>query len=113
MILYNIAKGVRWALYFYSLWEWFNNENFNSVELHRINNHFADVGKTIKMPKNAIKTVIDYKLTRYACYLIAMNGDSKKEVIALAQKYFAIQSRKQELSEKEYQALSETEKRLI
>lgn len=63
--------------------------------------HFTDVNKTIKMPKGAEKTIVDYKLTRYACYLIAQNGDSRKKVIALAQTYFAIQTRKQEISEKE------------
>ena len=47
--------------------------------------HFADVGKTIKMPKGAEKTIDDLKLTRYACYLIAQNGDSRKKAIALAQ----------------------------
>lgn len=74
--------------------------------------HFADVGKTIWMPKGANKIVKDYKLTRYACYLIAQNGDSRKRVIALAQTYFAIQTRKQEISEKEYSSLTEDEKRL-
>ena len=64
--------------------------------------HFPDVRKTIKMPKGAEKKIIDYKLTRYACYLIAQNGDSRKKVIALAQTYFAVQTRKQEISEKEY-----------
>ena len=74
--------------------------------------HFTNVNKTIKMPKGAEKSIIDYKLTRYACYLITQNGDSRKKVIALAQTYFAIQTRKQEISEKEYSMLSEDEKRL-
>ena len=73
--------------------------------------HFPDVRKTIKMPKGAEKIILDYKLTRYACYLIAQNGDSRKKVIALAQTYFAIQTRKQEISEKEYSLLTEDEKR--
>ena len=73
--------------------------------------HFIDVNKTIEMPKGAKKNIIDYKLTRYACYLIAQNGDSRKKVIALAQTYFAIQTRKQEISEKEYSMLTEDEKR--
>ena len=73
--------------------------------------HFTDVNKTIKMHKGAEKTIVDYKLTRYACYLIAQNGDSRKKVIALAQTYFAVQTRKQEISEKEYSMLTEDEKR--
>ncbi len=73
--------------------------------------HFPDIRKTIKMPKGAEKTILDYKLTRYACYLIAQNGDSRKKVIALAQTYFAVQTRKQEITEKEYSMLTEDEKR--
>ena len=101
----------------YSKWENFNkviekaivtcqNSSINYTE------HFPDVRKMLEMPNNAMKKIIDYKLSRYACYLIAQNGDSRKEVIALAQTYFAIQTRKQELSEKEYNELSEDEKRL-
>ena len=73
--------------------------------------HFTDVNKTIKMPKGATKVINDYKLSRYACYLIAQNGDSRKKVIALAQTYFAVQTRKQEINEKEYSMLTEDEKR--
>lgn len=61
--------------------------------------HFVDVTKTIEMPNNAKKEIPDVLLTRYACYLIAQNGDPKKEVIAFAQSYFALQTRKQELLE--------------
>ncbi len=65
----------------------------------KVSDHFPDVRKTIGMPKGATKEILDYKLSRYACYLIAQNGDSRKEKIAFAQSYFAIQTRKQELIE--------------
>ncbi len=61
--------------------------------------HFVGINKTIEMPKGATKDIDDIMLTRYACYLIAQNGDPKKEQIAFAQSYFAIQTRKQELLE--------------
>ena len=59
-----------------------------------IDDHFRDVTKTIPMPKGAQKEIEDILLTRYACYLIAQNGDPKKEEIAFAQSYFAIQTRR-------------------
>ena len=52
------------------------------VAKNKASEHFANVGKTIKMPKGTTKKVVDYKLSRYACYLIVQNGDAKKEVIA-------------------------------
>src|SRR3990167_11043299 len=61
--------------------------------------HFAGAGKPIEGGKGAVQTVNDYHLSRFACYLIAQNGDPRKPEIAHAQKYFAIQTRKQELSE--------------
>lgn len=78
----------------------------------KVDEHFADVGKMVDIGSNTKRITKDYRLTRYACYLIAQNGDSRKEVIALAQTYFAIQTRKQELSEKEYNEFTEDEKRL-
>ena len=65
----------------------------------------------IKLGKGGERIVDDYKLSRYACYLIVQNSDSRKEVVALGQTYFAVQTRKQELSEKEYLGLTEDEKR--
>lgn len=73
--------------------------------------HFADIGKLSRRANNAEVMINDYKLSRYACYLIAQNGDSRKKVIAMAQTYFAVQTRKQELNEIEYNTLTEDEKR--
>ena len=72
---------------------------------------FVDIDKPIISGKGKKQLIEDFKLTRYACYLIAQNGDTRKEVIALAQTYFAIQTRKQELTEQEYCRLTEDEKR--
>ena len=74
--------------------------------------HFVGTDKMINLGKGGQRKVSDYKLSRYACYLIAQNGDSRKKVIALAQTYFAIQTRKHELLEQEYNNLTEDEKRL-
>jgi len=79
---------------------------------YQLENHFVEVDKMVQIGSNTKRIVIDYELSRYACYLIVQNGDPKKEVIALAQTYFAIQTRKQEISEKEYNLLTEDEKRL-
>ncbi len=83
--------------------------------------HFPDIRKTIPMPKGAEKEIDDTLLTRYACYLIAQNGDSRKEEISFAQNYFAVQTRRAELVEqrileferiKAREKLSQTEKQL-
>ena len=86
-----------------------------------IADHFPEVRKTIAMPKGAEKEIKDMLLTRYACYLVAQNGDSRKEEISFAQNYFAVQTRRAELVEQrllEYERimarekLSHTEKQL-
>jgi DNA-damage-inducible protein D len=64
-----------------------------------VGDHFRDVTKMIDLPKGATREISDVALTRYACYLIAQNGDPRKETIAFAQSYFALQTRKQELIE--------------
>ena len=81
------------------------NSNINVID------HFTDINKMVQIGSGAYREQIDYELTRYACYLIAQNGDSRKKVIALAQTYFAVQTRKQEITEKEYTMLTEDEKR--
>ena len=79
---------------------------------YNIDDHFAVQRKMVNVGSNTIRNIIDYKLSRYACYLIVMNGNPQKEIIALGQTYFAIQTRKQEILEKEYDKLTEDEKRL-
>lgn len=83
------------------------NSNYEVFE------HFVDADKLSKRHNNAEILIKDYKLSRYACYLIAQNADSRKKVVALAQTYFAFQTRKQELFEEEYSKLSEDEKKIL
>ena len=100
----------------YKKWEKFNNVINNAkVACEKSNNivddHFPQVGKLVSIGSGAKRKQNDYKLSRYACYLIVQNADARKEIVALGQTYFAIQTRKMELNEKEYSKLSEDEKR--
>lgn len=100
----------------YSKWERFSNVIDNAKNTcmnsgYDINDHFPKVGKMVTIGSKTRREVVDYKLSRYACYLIVQNGDSRKKAIALGQTYFAIQTRKQELSERKYSELTEDEKR--
>ena len=81
------------------------NSGFN------VDEQLVEVNKLSKRNNNAIANIQDYKLSRYICYLIVQNADPSKEVVALGQTYFAIQTRKQEITEQEYDSLSDDEKR--
>ena len=100
----------------YSKWENFHKVIKQAMIASKASNnnvldHFPEVRKPIIGGKGNIQNVIDYKLSRYACYLIVQNANPKKKSVALGQTYFAIQTRRQELSEKEYSSLTEDEKR--
>ena len=76
-----------------------------------VDNHFREVTKMVQIGSGARRNLQDYMLTRYACYLIAQNGDSKKEEIAFAQTYFAVQTRKQEIIEDRIRLMNRLEAR--
>ena len=97
--LQDILGYARWENFYKSIQKALDSCKNTSEDAY---NHFREVTKTINMPKGATKNIKDYALTRYACYLVAQNGDPSKEEIAFAQSYFAIQTRKQELIEKRF-----------
>ena len=100
----------------YTKWEHFSAVIAKAKEACRVSgnsvsDHFPDVGKMVDIGSGAVREIDDYQLSRYACYLIVQNGDSRKEVIAVGQTYFAVKTRQQELIDG-YDRLSEEQKRL-
>lgn len=100
----------------YSDWRNFQNAIFKAMEAcqnsgNEITDHFGDITKLVKIGSGAERPIDDIMLSRYACYLIVMNGDPQKEVIAVGQTYFAVKTRQQELVEN-YDQLTEEQKRL-
>lgn len=100
----------------YTTWRRFKDainraiESCKSAEIE-VSDHFADAVKMVEIGSKAVRDVDDILLTRYACYLIAQNGDPRKEEIAFAQSYFAVQTRKQELIEERIAYIQRTEAR--
>ena len=101
----------------YSKWENFSKV-INRAMLacknsgYEVDDHFPEVRKMVEIGSEAKRNLIDYKLTRYACYLVVQNGDPRKEIIALGQTYFAIQTRRAEVADT-FNQLDENNKRLV
>ena len=113
---YWLARELQTALQ-YTKWENFHKviktaQIACKISQQSVADCFPEVRKSIISGKGRKSEIIDYKLTRYACYLIVMNGDPRKDVIAWGQTYFAVKTRQQELAEL-YERLSEDEKRLF
>jgi len=101
----------------YSKWENFNKVIKSAMiacetSKNDLYDHFPEFRKMVDIGSKTKREIIDYHLSRYACYLIVQNANPKKKSVALGQTYFAIQTRKQEITELEYSRLSEDEKRL-
>ena len=101
----------------YNKWENFHNVIKRAMIACKTSNnnvydHFPEFRKMVDIGSKTRRETIDYRLSRYACYLIVQNANPRKKSVALGQTYFAVQTRKQEISELEYSKLSEDEKRL-
>ena len=113
---YWIARELQRVLE-YKRWDKFLNA-INNAKIackqsgNMIDDHFSQVGKMVEIGSSTKRKIKDYKFSRYASYLIVQEADSRKEVVALGKTYFVIQTRKQELFEKDYELMNEDEKRL-